>query len=454
MRKRRKDFRPYKEAKKWARQQNLPNVFSWRKLVNKNKIPNDIARCPEKTYRKYGWISWIEFLGLDRNPSKKFRKKICRSFEEAKKYCRKNGISSEKQWVKLFRWNRLPKDLPGNPEAYYFGQWKGWFDFHNVKQKPTQTKDFAPYEKAKQFMIKNNIKTSNEWKEFKKNNKKEKIKYWIPDNIPREPNQSYALRGVWKGWGDYTGTGTLHNSQKKFVDYFEAKKYCLEKKIVTKNQWVQHIKRNEKPIYIPSRPDATYKNKGWISWGDFFEQFNRFNRHHHYTTFKQAKKFARSCKLNYGREWMELCKSRQKPDNIPANIAQTYKAEFKGWGEFLGTGRISVQRYKDLYPTFKKLKRIVKKHNVKNCLQYVIVLKKLRKKGIFLPWNPQRNYKEWESWNKFLDRKEYIKLDDARNIVQRYKFKSQAEFRKAHSNGLIPNIIPYHPERVYSKAIM
>ncbi len=452
MRKRRKEFRPFKQAKKWARQQNLPNVYSWHKLIKKNKIPNDIARCPEKTYRKYGWTNWVEFLDLDRNSPKKFRRKICRSFEEAKKYCRKNGISSEQQWIKWYKEKKLPKDLPGNPEAYYFGQWKGWFDFHNIKQKPTQTKEFVSYEKGKQFMIKSNIKTRDEWEEFKKNNIIDKRKFWIPDNVPRDPYQAYKKRGEWKHWGDYTGSGRL---QKKFVDYYEAKKYCLEKKIVTKDQWVKHIKRNEKPIYIPSRPDATYKNKGWISWGDFFEHFNRFNRHHHYTTFKQAKKFGRSLKLNYAREWMEFCKSGKKPNNIPTNIGQTYKAEFKGWGEFLGTGRISVQEYKFLYPTLGKLKKIMKQHKVKNCLQYLKVIKKLRKKGIILPWNPKRTYEEWKGWDKFLDRKitNYVELNNAKIIIQRLNFKTGREFREAHSNGLIPKIIPYHPERVYAKAI-
>jgi len=34
-------------------------------------------------------------------------------------------------------------------------------------------------------------------------------------------------------------------------------------------EWREYCKSGKKPINIPASPDKTYKNKGWISWGDF-----------------------------------------------------------------------------------------------------------------------------------------------------------------------------------------
>ena len=34
-------------------------------------------------------------------------------------------------------------------------------------------------------------------------------------------------------------------------------------------EWRQYCKSGKKPVDIPSNPDATYKNQGWINWADW-----------------------------------------------------------------------------------------------------------------------------------------------------------------------------------------
>ena len=41
------------------------------------------------------------------------------------------------------------------------------------------------------------------------------------------------------------------------------------------------------------------------------------------------------------RDWREYTKSNRRPEGIPANPARTYRKEWKGWGDWLGTGNIS-----------------------------------------------------------------------------------------------------------------
>ena len=39
-------------------------------------------------------------------------------------------------------------------------------------------------------------------------------------------------------------------------------------------------------------------------------------------------------------DWRKLCKSRKKPNGIPAGIESFYKDQgWKGWEDFLGTGK-------------------------------------------------------------------------------------------------------------------
>ncbi|MBT3760997.1 MAG: hypothetical protein HOF89_00195, partial [Candidatus Nitrosopelagicus sp.] len=59
--------------------------------------------------------------------------------------------------------------------------------------------------------------------------------------------------------------------------------------------------------------------------------------------FESAKKFAMSLNLKGQKEWFEYCKSGNKPDDIPSTPWVTYKNEFKGFADWLGTDNISYR---------------------------------------------------------------------------------------------------------------
>ena len=73
-------------------------------------------------------------------------------------------------------------------------------------------------------------------------------------------------------------------------------------------------------------------------------------------------------KLKNKDEWNEYSNSNQIPSYIPSTPTQVYKKEWKGWGDFLGTGRIANQDMvylsaKEAKPVLKKL---FKENNIKN----------------------------------------------------------------------------------------
>jgi len=66
------DYRPFEEARKFARGLGLKNAMEWDcycsgilKARNVNcKLPEDIPVKPSKKYKKQGWVSWKDWLGV------------------------------------------------------------------------------------------------------------------------------------------------------------------------------------------------------------------------------------------------------------------------------------------------------------------------------------------------------------------------------------------------------
>jgi len=59
-----KNFRPYKEAKAYAHSKGFNDVPSWIAYCKAGNVPDDIPHRPDVAYFKTGeWFSWREFLG-------------------------------------------------------------------------------------------------------------------------------------------------------------------------------------------------------------------------------------------------------------------------------------------------------------------------------------------------------------------------------------------------------
>lgn len=57
--------------------------------------------------------------------------------------------------------------------------------------------------------------------------------------------------------------------------------------------------------------------------------------------FEEARNFARSLGLKSWNEWNAWCKSDNRPQDIPTGPNVIYRQEWKGWGDWLGTGNIA-----------------------------------------------------------------------------------------------------------------
>jgi hypothetical protein len=63
-------FRPYREARQFARSLGLRGLSQWRAYCRGQRpelpeLPIDVPRKPDQTYQGRGWGGWVDWLGAD-----------------------------------------------------------------------------------------------------------------------------------------------------------------------------------------------------------------------------------------------------------------------------------------------------------------------------------------------------------------------------------------------------
>jgi hypothetical protein len=84
-----------------------------------------------------------------------------------------------------------------------------------------------------------------------------------------------------------------------------------------------------------------------------------------YQSFEKARIYAHSLKLKNMVEWQKLSKNKSMPEDVPSNPARYYKTQWKGWGDFLGTGNISKVIQKRSYRSFNKARKFARSLKLK-----------------------------------------------------------------------------------------
>jgi hypothetical protein len=138
--------------------------------------------------------------------------------------------------------------------------------------------------------------------------------------------------------GEFLGTGNIAFRFKKYRSYEEAKKYAQSLNFKSGSEWYQHAKSKSFPKDIPVGLKYIYKKK-FISMGDFLGTGNVAPQLRKYRNFKEARKYAQFLKLKDTKEWRKIVKQKKFPKDMTSVPDRIYKYEFKGWGDFLGTGR-------------------------------------------------------------------------------------------------------------------
>ena len=246
------------------------------------------------------------------------RKKQYKSFEEARKFVHSLGLKSKNEWAKYCKSGKKLNEIPTSPERQY-EEWNGWGDWLGTGTIASFDKKFRSFERAREFVRALGLKNEFDWQTYCKSGKK-------PDDIPHTPRHVY--REKWKGTGDWLGTGRIAPQDRNFKSFTEAREFVRSLYLKNQKEWQYYCKSGNKPDDIPANPARTYPTE-WKSYGDWLGTGRIAPQDRNFKSFTEAREFVRALGLKNQKDWLDYCKSGQKPDDIPSYPWEVYGRERK-----------------------------------------------------------------------------------------------------------------------------
>ncbi|MDC1198439.1 DEAD/DEAH box helicase family protein [Flavobacteriaceae bacterium] len=364
-------------------------------------------------------------------------------FEEVNKWVKQFKFKSQKDWYSYVRENTLPNNIPKTPvQVYNNNGWKGWGEFLGTGNIANFNRVFKKYSEARQYILKFNIKTKDEY--IEKHQKK-----IFSDDIPYNPRRTYLDSG-WKGWGEFLGTGNVASFNIEYLSYEDAKAKVMTLGLKNWKDWRQFTKAKNFPEEIPKNPFNSYNGKGWVDMPTFLGSKSSHKKTLKSRTFTEAREFARSLNLTSGKEWNVFCESGEKPSDIPKHPNSVYKNE--GWismFDWLGYEKNEYLSYDDA-------KKYLQKLNLRSWSDFrEFAASTARPSNI--PGHPHIIYKNkgWVSISDLLGYESkstarvFREFNDAKEFLHKLKLKNQIEWQKFAKSNLKPNDIPSNPQKVY-----
>ena len=243
-------------------------------------------------------------------------------------------------------------------------------------------------------------------------------------------------------------------SKFNWMPFNEARLIVRDLGLNSYSQWREFSKSIKKLSNIPSYPYGVYKNEGWNSWGDWLGTDAIATKYIEFTSFKEARKYARNLNLKTVEEWFSL--KSKRPNNIPSAPQNTYENKgWQGWGDFLG-----LKNYRG--------------NNIE-WLPFEIAREKIRKVGLKtvndwyeyartedldnrIPRAPEVTYKndgwkgigDWIGTFKIADQnRKYLSFEEAKEFMKDNHINSESEWQVFRKKNKIENI-PFKLERTYS----
>jgi len=369
-------------------------------------------------------------------------------FADARTYIRTLGLKRQEDYWELYRACKLPIGLPSSPSEVYKND--GWISYPDFLGYESLFREILPFEEAREYARSLGLKGSLEWRAFSKTK-------GIPSNIPKRPDNAYKNSG-WISFGDWVGTGRRKVGYRSFED---AKKLAISLKLSFKSQWIVAYEKGLIPNDIPKHPYQSYKNKGWLNWGDFLGTGGIASRFKTYRNFEDAKKFVKKLGLSNSKAWKVFCNSGNLPSDIPKTPFQIYKNKgWNGFSDWLGGIYGSGTKYKDrnIY-SYEKAKKYVHDLKLKNWKEWMLIAKSGQLPNE-IPKNPMSAFKNdgWINWGEWLGNRKistqnriYKNIEDARELVITLKLQNVNDWRKYCLSGNKPDDIPASPHKTYSK---
>jgi len=374
-------------------------------------------------------------------------KKRYRSFNDARKFVRKLKLQNVAEWRQYTKSKNFPSDFPVTPEAAYKNKgWNGYGNFLGTGNIAPFNRTYIDFRDARKFVHSLKLKDSKDWSNFCKSGKK-------PKDIPSDPRSVYKKE--WKSMGDWLDTGSIASFNRSYKLFSDARKFVHSLKLKNGNDWRNYCKSGKKPEDIPNTPSSVYKNE-YVYMGDWLGTGNIPNTKRKFLPFHKVRKFVHSLNLKSETEWKKYYASKKRPLNIPSNPKKVYPQNFKGFGDWLGTGNANTRER--VFRDFKKARIFVHSLNLKGVEDWRRYTKSKNFPNDF-PVTPEKSYKNkgWKGYGDFLgtgnvatQEKISLRYNNAKKIIQKWNFiKTQQGWNKYVRTHKIPSNIPKAPVAVY-----
>lgn len=173
-----------------------------------------LPSCPNEVYKN--WINWYHFLGKDSQDPNQRNARYYEKLECASNAAINLGIKTKKQYQKYYKKDdRLPLD----PSKKYPDEWVSWDSFFlRIYTDPTQAKAAA------------HSLGITSYKQYEENRAKD-------TRLPVNPVTYYKRKGFnIRNFKEFIGL--------EYFDIDQIKKFCVEKKIKSLNEYDQERKKN------------------------------------------------------------------------------------------------------------------------------------------------------------------------------------------------------------------
>ena len=315
-------------------------------------------------------------------------------FEEAREQVRTLGLKNSMEWRVLSKSQSRLQNIPAKPDRVYSNDgWKNMGDWIGTGFISTKQREYLDFESARKYVRLLKLKNTDEWRNYCKS-------ILRPLEIPSNPNVVYKNKG-WVSLGDWIGSGSIASKDSNYYSFEQSREFIRALNLKNQIEWRNYRKSDLRPNYIPSNPNVVYKNKGWVSLGDWLGNLNQANHLKIHIDFDKAREFARSLKLNNQKEWQIYARSDDKPKDIPSSPEKVYINEFGGYGDWLGT--MSISNIKKEFLDYESAKYIISKLNLSSAKDFR-KFSKDKKIPLNIPSSPERTYKDkgWKDWADFL----------------------------------------------------
>ena len=249
-----RDYLDFIEARRIVRSQNYKTRNEYNKKFRYFLKFNNIPVFPDKLYKDKGWISWDDWLGIQKPDYLKFVK--------ARSFVRKLKFKFKSDWGKFCISGKLPQNIPHNPNLKYKNTgWISWGNWLGTDQSKFTIRNFLSFRKARKYIRALKLKNILEWKIFCNSGEK-------PPDIPYNPYIAYLGKG-WDTWSDFLGTNNIERQKKEHLPFKKARKYSRSLKLKSGKEWENFKKTRKLKKGIPRNPHITYKGIGWNGWKDW-----------------------------------------------------------------------------------------------------------------------------------------------------------------------------------------